>query len=63
MDAHKRNKDIMPLPNLIQEEVVQALEVVVYSPQDTVGVEDLEQQYRPFLRVHTAVDNIQESVG
>ena len=42
--------------------MAQDFEAVVHSLQDVMVVEEPRQQYRPFFRVHTVVDDIQEYV-
>ena len=63
MDTLRRNRNILCLSNLIQEEVVPDSEVVAHSWQYRAVAEDLGQRYKPSPLVRNMVVNIQMSVG
>ena len=57
MDAQERERNLVPLPRLIPEEIA------VRSPRDELRVEDRSPLHRLRSYVYTVADHIQESVG
>ena len=63
MDTLRRNRNILCLSSLIQEEALLDSEVVAHSWQDRAVAEDLGQRYKPFPLVRNVAVSIQVSVG